>query len=170
MTLAHEAGHSMHSYFSRRTQPYIYSDYPIFLAEIASTFHEELLLDHLLQRADASQRAFLINERIDAMRTTFFRQLLFAEFELKLHEMIEKGQVLTPASLKELYRELHLLYYGPALTLDSVGEIEWARIPHFYSNFYVYQYATGLSAAKKLHQQIREGGEKERKAYLRFWI
>jgi oligoendopeptidase F len=169
LTLAHEAGHSMHSYFSNRSQPYIYANYPIFLAEIASTFHEELLFRYLLKNhSDPSHHLFLFNEMIDGIRTTFFRQLLFAEFELRLHERIEKNEPLTPGSIKELYRQLHCFYYGPSLTLDSEGEIEWARIPHFYSNFYVYQYATGLSVAKMLCERVEKGGAHERESYLQF--
>jgi oligoendopeptidase F len=167
-TLAHEAGHSMHSYLSKKNQPYIYSQYPIFVAEVASTFNELLLLDHLMKKAKTKQdRAFLLCDMIDRIRTTIVRQTLFAEFELKMHQMVEQGQPLTPSLLNHLYASLLKDYYGDALAIDPQLEVEWARIPHFYSNFYVYQYATGLSAAMALYEKAIRSTE-ARDRYLKF--
>lgn len=168
-TLAHEAGHSMHSYLSKKNQPYPISDYPIFLAEVASTFNEELLFQYLLKETkDEKKRVYLITQKLDDIRATFFRQTLFAEFELKVHTLLEETTPLTPDLLNALYRELNLKYFGPSLSFDPVAEAEWSRIPHFYGNFYVYQYATGLSAALKLADGVLKGGEEERKRYLKF--
>lgn len=168
LTLAHEAGHSMHSYLSRKNQPYIYADYPIFVAEVASTFNEQLLLKDLLEKVKTPQeRAFLINYEIEAIRTTIFRQALFAEFEMQIHALAEQGQTLTPALLKDIYLKLNRIYYGPDLTLDSGLEYEWARIPHFYYDFYVYQYSTGLSAALALFEKAIQSPE-SRNRYLQF--
>lgn len=168
LTLAHEAGHSMHSLLSRTNQPYIYSQYPIFVAEVASTFNEQLLLKHLKTKAKSNRdQAFLINYQIEGIRGTIFRQTMFAEFELQLHKWAEEGMPLTPALLKKYYIQLNKDYYGPDLALDSELEIEWARIPHFYYNFYVYQYATGLSAALALFQKAM-GDEKARDRYVEF--
>ncbi|OGN69124.1 MAG: oligoendopeptidase F [Chlamydiae bacterium RIFCSPLOWO2_02_FULL_49_12] len=168
MTLAHEAGHSMHTLLSNRHQPYHYSHYPIFLAEVASTLPEELLLDHLLARAESKERrAYLINQRIDDMRATFFRQVMFAEFEWKLHSCAEEGTPLTPGLLKREYKKLNEDYFGPGVFIDPLIEIEWARIPHFYYNFYVYQYATGISAAYALFEKIKKEGQAARNRYLR---
>lgn len=167
-TLAHEAGHSMHSFLSRKNQPYIYSHYPIFVAEVASTFNELLLLDLMRQRAKNSQeRAFFLNDEIERIRATIFRQTMFAEFELQLHQWVEEGITLTPALLKRAYIQLNADYYGPELTLDPELEIEWARIPHFYYNFYVYQYATGLSAAMALNKQVLSSSDAKDR-YLAF--
>lgn len=164
-TLAHEAGHSMHSYHSWKHQPYHDASYPIFVAEVASTFNEELLHRHLVKTiADPQKRAYLINQKIEDIRNTFFRQTMFAEFELKLHQMVEQGIPLTPALLKAEYRKLNADYFGPSVVIDSSIEIEWARIPHFYYNFYVYQYATGISAAHALVETIENGPEN----YLKF--
>jgi oligoendopeptidase F len=168
LTLAHEAGHSMHSYLSRKNQSYHYADYPIFVAEVASTFNEELLFRLLLRDADPVMRAFLINQKIDDIRATLFRQTMFAEFELAIHELAEQGMPLTPTLLKDKYRQLNADYFGPDVIIDEQIDIEWARIPHFYYNFYVYQYATGLSAALALAERIRNGSSTERDAYLTF--
>jgi oligoendopeptidase F len=169
LTLAHEAGHSMHSLLSRTHQPYIYSQYPIFVAEVASTYNEQLLLKHLKTKAKSDRdQAFLINYQIEGIRGTIFRQTLFAEFELQLHKWAEEGVPLTPALLKKYYVQLNREYYGPDLVIDPELEIEWARIPHFYYyNFYVYQYATGLSAALSLFQQTMNN-EEARNRYLEF--
>jgi oligoendopeptidase F len=168
-TLAHEAGHSMHSYLSNQTQPYHYSRYPIFVAEVASTFNEELLMHLLLQKCTKKEeKLFLINEKIEDIRTTFFRQVMFAEFELKIHEFVEADTPLTPTLLKEIYLQLNRDYFGPAATIDVEIAIEWARIPHFYYNFYVYQYATGLSAALSLVEKVLEGDIQARDHYLLF--
>lgn len=168
-TLAHEAGHSMHSLYSHTHQPYHYGDYPIFLAEVASTFNEELLMRLMLERAKSKEeRIFLINEKIEDIRGTLFRQTMFAEFELWLHETAEKNIPLTPKLLSEAYRDLNRRYFGPNVIIDKEAEIEWARIPHFYYNFYVFQYATGISAALALAERVCKGGTKERDDYLSF--
>jgi oligoendopeptidase F len=168
-TLAHEAGHSMHSYLSHTHQMYHQADYPIFLAEVASTFNEELLM-HLMLKYSSSkeEKMYLINQKIEDIRTTLFRQTMFAEFELKIHEMAEQHQPLTPKILKEIYIKLNEHYFGPSAIIDPEIEIEWARIPHFYYNFYVFQYATGISAALSLSERVLRGGAEEREAYLAF--
>lgn len=168
-TLAHEAGHSMHSLLSNLHQPYQYSRYPIFLAEVASTFNEELLMQHMLSKsADKAQKIYLINQKIEDIRGTLFRQTMFAEFELFIHTLAEQNEPITPARLKEEYLKLNQKYFGPSLVIDEEAQIEWARIPHFYYNFYVYQYSTGISAALALADKVSQGGEKERDDYLRF--
>lgn len=168
-TLAHEAGHSMHSLLSHKNQPYQYGDYPIFLAEVASTFNEDLLMRLMLKRAKSKEeKIFLLNQKIEDIRTTLFRQTMFAEFELFLHEAAEKNIPLTPKLLKENFRRLNAFYFGNDVVIDAEAEIEWARIPHFYYNFYVYQYATGISAAAALAEKVTNGGTAERDAYLSF--
>lgn len=168
-TLAHEAGHSMHSLLSHKNQPYQYADYPIFLAEVASTFNEELLMRCLLQRfTKKEEQFFLINQKIEDIRGTLFRQTCFAEFELLIHQMAEQNIPLTPKLLKEEYRKLNQKYFGPDVIIDSQADIEFARIPHFYYNFYVYQYATGISAALSLSEKVLNGGQKEQDDYLSF--
>jgi len=168
-TLAHEAGHSMHSLYSRKHQPYHYSDYAIFVAEVASTFNEELLTQTLVKRAKSDkEKIFLINEKIEDIRATLFRQVLFAEFELFIHEMAEKRVPLTPKLLSDEFLRLNKFYYGNDLVYDDELAIEWARIPHFYYNFYVYQYATGISAALFLCDRISKGSDADRNAYLEF--
>jgi oligoendopeptidase F len=155
-TLAHEAGHSMHSYLSNHTQSYQYSQYPIFVAEVASTFNEQLLHDHLLKKInDKKQEAYLLADSLDRIQATFFRQTLFAEFELKIHDLVEKGTPLTPSLLKNIYHQLYLDYYGPDMEVGDLIDIEWGRVPHFYYNFYVYQYATGISAAIYLYNLLK---------------
>ncbi|MCB1075325.1 MAG: oligoendopeptidase F [Simkania sp.] len=169
MTLSHEAGHSMHSYLSNHSQPYQYSHYPIFLAEIASTFHEDLLFRYFVEKASSRQeKCYFLNQKIDDIRATLFRQTQFAEFELKLHVLGEQGIPLTPTTLKEAYRQLNIDYYGPDLTADPEIDVEFLRIPHFYYNFYVYQYATGISAASALVQHVLTEGESARDAYIKF--
>ena len=168
-TLAHEAGHSMHSLLSKQNQPFCYSKYPIFLAEVASTFNEDLLTQLLLKRSqNKEEKIFLINQKIEDIRATLFRQTMFAEFELRIHEFAEKNVPLTPVLLKEEFKKLNAKYFGDLPVIDPEIEIEWARIPHFYYNFYVYQYATGISAALALTERIVEGGKEERDAYLSF--
>jgi len=147
-TVAHELGHAMHSYYSWEHQPYIYSDYSIFLAEVASTVNEALLMDYLLKNnSDKAMNAYLVNTWLEHYRTTVFRQTMFAEFEMLTHQMAEKGEPLTLDSMNKLYRGLNEKYYGDEVTIDDKLDLEWARIPHFYRAFYVYQYATGYSAA-----------------------
>lgn len=168
-TLAHEAGHSMHSLYSCKYQPYQDSQYPIFVAEVASTFNEELLVHDLLAKTkDKNLRAFLINQKIEDIRGTFFRQTMFAEFELRLHQWAEKNVPITPALLKSEYRKLNTEYFGENVVCDEEIDIEWARIPHFYYNFYVYQYATGISAAHALCEKVLKEGGEARERYLRF--
>lgn len=168
-TLAHEAGHSMQSFLSNRTQPYHYSRYPIFVAEVASTFNEELLADCLLKKMDKKeQKIFLLQEKIEDLRATFFRQTMFAEYELELHSLVEQGVPLTPQLLKEVYYKLNCDYFGKEAVIDELIAIEWARIPHFYYNFYVYQYATGISAALALSEKVLSGDLKAREGYLTF--
>lgn len=146
-TLIHEAGHSMHSYYARREQPYNLAGYSIFTAEIASTVNERLLTDHLLKTLKGEQRKLVLAYEIDAIRATYYRQTMFAEFELLIHQTAEKHQPLTMDFFCQEYQRLNDLYYGPAIAKDDYIKYEWARIPHFYYNFYVYQYATGIAAA-----------------------
>ncbi len=166
-TLAHEAGHSMHSWYSQRNQPFQSYDYPIFLAEVASTFNEELLTHHLLgETDDPAMRAYLLNRQIDDIRGTVYRQTMFAEFEKEIHAIEERGEALTLEVFKEVYRKLLAVYFGEAVVIDPELELECLRIPHFYSAFYVYKYATGLSAAVSLSEQVLATGRAE--GYLGF--
>lgn len=168
-TLTHEAGHSMHSYYSAREQPFEYYNYTIFVAEVASTFNEQLLSRHLMQNAKTDQeRAYLINRQIDGIRGTIIRQTMFAEFEKQIHGMAGAGEPLTIRALTETYRSLLDTYFGPDFTIDDQLALECLRIPHFYRSFYVYKYATGLSAAIALSQRVLTGGPKELQAYLGF--
>jgi len=168
-TLAHEAGHSMHSYYSSKHQPYEYHDYTIFVAEVASTFNEQLLIGHLLENApDDKHRAYLINNEIDDIRSTVIRQTMFAEFEKITHEMCEAGEPLTVQAFKDVYRKLLEDYFGPDFALDDELSLECLRIPHFYRAFYVYKYATGMSAAIALSQRVLHGGKQELDDYLTF--
>ena len=154
-TLAHEAGHSMHTWFAQRHQLYQDADYPIFLAEVASTFNEELLTHHLLaQTSDPKMRAYIINRQIDDIRGTLFRQTMFAEFEKIIHAIEERGDALTLDVFKSEYRKLLEAYFGPDVVLDPELDLECLRIPHFYSAFYVYKYATGISAAIALAERV----------------
>jgi oligoendopeptidase F len=168
-TLAHEAGHSMHTYLSARHQPFQYYNYTIFVAEVASTFNEQLLARYMMARAKSDkQRAFLINRQIDAIRGTIIRQTMFAEFERTTHALVEAGEVLTVDRIKSEYRALLERYFGPDFTLDDELSLECLRIPHFYRAFYVYKYATGLSAAIALAERVTKGGETELNDYLGF--
>ncbi|MDQ3415443.1 MAG: M3 family metallopeptidase, partial [Verrucomicrobiota bacterium] len=168
-TLAHEAGHSMHTWFAQRTQPYQDSDYPIFLAEVASTFNEELLTHYLLERtADPKMRAYIINRQIDDIRGTLFRQTMFAEFEKVIHALEESGAALTLEVFKTEYRKLLEAYFGPDVVLDPELGLECLRIPHFYNAFYVYKYATGVSAAIALAERVLSGVPGAVEAYLGF--
>jgi oligoendopeptidase F len=168
-TLAHELGHSMHSFFTRSNQPYQYGDYTIFVAEVASTLNEGLLTEYLLRStSDKATRLAILNHALEDIRGTLFRQTMFAEFEQMIHTRAEQGQPLTADTLTEMYRELNRQYYGGETLIDDLIGIEWARIPHFYYNFYVYQYATGISAASALVQQIINEGEPAVERYLNF--
>jgi len=166
-TLAHEAGHSMHTWFAQQTQPFQSYDYPIFLAEVASTFNEELLTHHLLETtSDPQMRAYLINRQIDDIRGTVYRQTMFAEFEKLTHAMEEAGEPLTLDTFRQVYRGLLNDFFGPDFAIDTELELECLRIPHFYSAFYVYKYSTGISAAVALSEQVLAGGDVEK--YLGF--
>jgi oligoendopeptidase F len=168
-TLAHELGHSMHSYFTRSSQPFVYGSYTIFVAEVASTLNEALLNDYLLKtRDDPALRKQLIVQQLDDIRATVVRQTMFAEFELDIHQRTEAGEPLTSDALSKSYYDLVARYHGPGVTLDDEIAFEWSRIPHFYYNFYVYQYATGLSAALALSRQIIEEGQPVVDRYLKF--
>ena len=168
-TLTHEAGHSMHSWYSSSNQPYEYYNYTIFVAEVASTFNEQLLNRYLLERArDDRERAYLLNNQIDDIRSTIIRQTMFAEFEKLTHEMAEAGEPLTLDAFKATYRNLLKDYFGPEFSIDDELSIECLRIPHFYRAFYVYKYATGLSAAIALSQRVLNGGPVELNDYLNF--
>lgn len=165
-TLAHEMGHAIHSYLSNKNQPVIDSDYVIFVAEVASTCNEALLMQHLLKNTtDKKERAYLINYFLEQFRTTLYRQTMFAEFELKMSELVQKGESVNSETACEVYYNLLKLYFGNDIVIDSQLKLEWARIPHFYYNFYVYQYATGFSAAIALSQKILKEGEPAVKAY-----
>lgn len=158
-TLAHELGHSVHSYFTRKYQPYIYGDYSIFLAEVASTTNENLLLNYLLdQYEDEDVRAYLLNHYLDSVKGTVFRQTQFAEFEHLIHKEDQNGQTLTADYLNNAYLNLNAFYYGEEINTEDI-QYEWARIPHFYYNYYVYQYATGFSAATLFSETIYNGGD-----------
>lgn len=168
-TLIHEMGHSMHSYYTRKTQPYTYGDHSIFTAEVASTVNESLLIKYLLENEkDIEVRKYLINFYLEQFRATLFRQTMFAEFEHMCHDYVENNGSLTPSWLNEEYEKLNQKYYGNSIEKDEYIKYEWARIPHFYRAYYVYQYATGFSAATSLSKRILEGGEKERDDYLKF--
>ncbi|MCX8720343.1 MULTISPECIES: oligoendopeptidase F [unclassified Lactobacillus] len=168
-TLVHETGHSVHSMYTRQTQPYVYGDYPIFVAEIASTTNENILTEYFLDHiTDPKTRAFVLNYYLDSFKGTLYRQTQFAEFEQFIHEMDAKGEPLTADRLDDFYGELNQRYYGDAV--EPGGEIakEWARIPHFYYNFYVYQYATGFAAATALANNVVHGSSDQKEAYLNF--
>nr|BAD99434.1 oligopeptidase [Geobacillus sp. MO-1] len=168
-TLVHEFGHSVHSYYTRKTQPYPYANYSIFVAEVASTCNEALLNDYLLKTMDEEKkRLYLLNHYLEGFRGTVFRQTMFAEFEHMIHIKAQEGEALTADSLTSLYYELNKKYFGDDIVVDQEIGLEWARIPHFYYNYYVYQYATGFSAATALSKQILEEGEPAVKRYIEF--
>jgi oligoendopeptidase F len=165
-TLAHEMGHALHSYLSNKTQPVIDSEYKIFVAEVASTCNEALLMQHLLKKTtNQKEKAYLINYFLEQFRTTLYRQTMFAEFELKMSEIMLKGESINAQSACSTYHDLIDLYFGSDIIHDKKIDLEWARIPHFYYNFYVYQYATGFSAAIALSQKILTEGEPAVTAY-----
>ena len=168
-TLVHEMGHSMHSYYTRKTQPYIYGGHSIFTAEVASTVNESLLINYLLDtEKDDENKKMLIAMYLEEFRTTVFRQTMFAEFEKIVHERAEQGEELTPTKLCDIYKQLNIDYYGDIAKDNEYIQYEWARIPHFYNSFYVYKYATGFSCATAICKRILEGGDRERDDYLDF--
>lgn len=168
-TLIHEMGHALHSYYSNHFQPTVYSDYVIFVAEVASTCNEALLMEYLLKHTeDRRKRAYLINYFLEQFRTTLYRQTMFAEFELKFNELAQSGQGVTADKCCEIYGQLNRDYFGDAIVLDEEITYEWARIPHFYYDYYVYQYATGYAAAIALSRRILEGGEAAVADYIGF--
>ncbi len=166
-TLVHEFGHSVHSYFTRNNQPFVYGDYSIFVAEVASTCNEELLTEYLLQTVeDEKLRIYVLNHWLEGVRSTIIRQAMFAEFEHVIHEMDARGEALTAESMTTVYYELNKQYFGDDMVVDEEIGREWARIPHFYYNYYVYQYATGKSAAIALSKQILEEGQPAVERYI----
>lgn len=168
-TLTHEMGHNMHSYYTGMNQPYPYANYSIFIAEVASTLNEALLLEHLINISESKEeKLFLIEKHINNIVTTFYRQTLFAEFEQIVHEQNQRGDALTPDVLSKLYSKLHLKYWGSTMTLDIEEAHTWARVPHFYYNFYVYQYATSFAASEALAKKIKNEGEPAVQNYLEF--
>ncbi len=168
-TLIHELGHSMHSYYSKHNQPYLYSSYKIFVAEVASTLNELLLINYLLENSKSKEeKIYLLNYYLEQFRTTVYRQTMFGEFEKLTHESVEAGEPLTAQEFTSIYYKLNEKYYGKSTMVDEEIGLEWARIPHFYSNFYVYKYATGFSAASALSQQILEEGQPAVDRYITF--
>lgn len=168
-TLVHETGHSVHSMYTRQTQPYVYGDYPIFVAEIASTTNENILTEYFLDHiTDPKTRAFVLNYYLDSFKGTLFRQTQFAKFEQYIHDLDAKGEPLTAGMLDDFYGDLNQRYYGDAVEPGSEIAKEWARIPHFYYNFYVYQYATGFAAATALANNVVHGTSEQREAYINF--
>ncbi|MCZ8518063.1 MULTISPECIES: oligoendopeptidase F [Paenibacillus] len=168
-TLTHEMGHALHSYLSDANQPYRYAQYTIFLAEVASTLNEALLMDYMLKHStDKKEKMYLLTYYMDQFRTTVFRQTMFAEFEKIIHEKAEAGESLTPQQFSEIYYNLNVQYYGKDMVVDKDIEMEWARIPHFYNSFYVYKYATGFSAATSFAKQILDEGQPAVDRYLGF--
>lgn len=167
-TIAHELGHAMHSYFSNSTQPQQKAGYEIFVAEIASTVNEVLLLKHLLKTATGEFRKYLLSYYLDMFRTTLFRQTMFSEFEVIAHTMVENGEPITADSLSNVYYELDKKYYGDAVEHSDLIRYEWARIPHFYTSYYVYKYATGITTAVSIANNILSQGEKYFEKYKKF--
>ncbi|MDD4582795.1 MAG: oligoendopeptidase F family protein, partial [Eubacteriales bacterium] len=168
-TIVHEMGHSMHSYYTRKNQPFVYGGHSIFTAEVASTVNENLLMHYLIQKeVDSTRRKYLLNLYIEDFRATLFRQTMFAEFERSTHKAVEEGEVLTAEWLSDYYLELNRKYFGDEVVYDPQIAMEWSRIPHFYNAFYVYKYATGYSAAVALSDKILKEGNDARDAYLNF--
>ena len=168
-TMGHELGHSMHSYYSHQNQNYVDSNYPIFLAEIASTVNEVIINDYMYKNAKTKEdKIFYLTEFLDTVRTTIYRQTMFAEFEMLMHEKEQEGIPLTEEEISNTYYELNKLYYGDSVVSDEDIKYEWSRIPHFYTPFYVYKYATGLSSALSIASRILKGDTKTRDAYLEF--
>ena len=168
-TLAHELGHSLHTWFSNENQPLLYSGYSIFCAEVASTLNEQLLSRWLFEHSTSKEeKALLLCKRLDDIRSTFYRQTMFADFEYQTHKLVEAGEPLVPETLCGIHRKLNEDYYGPELTVDDYLSCEWARIPHFYSAFYVYQYATGIAASTAIAHRIFTEGASAVADYRKF--
>lgn len=168
-TLVHEMGHSIHSYYSRKNQPYIYAGYTLFCAEVASTTNEALLIHYQIENEkDENKKLYLINQELEQIRTTVFRQLMFAEFELITHDKLNEGTSLTAADYNKIWHDLNVKYFGPDMVVDEEIDIEWSRIPHFYSDYYVYQYATGYAAASAFANSILSGKEGSIEKYKGF--
>jgi oligoendopeptidase F len=170
-TLAHEMGHAMHSYYTHTTQPYVYANYPIFAAEIASTANEALLMLHMLKNTDSrTRKLYLLDFYLDQIRQTFYRQTLFSEFELIVHGKAEAGETLTADLMDQVYGDLFQKYYGPELVMDEFKAAEWSRIPHFYRNFYVFTYATGISAGTAFAKKILKEGAPALDKYVNVFL
>jgi oligoendopeptidase F len=168
-TLAHEMGHALHSYYSDENQPYIYAQYKIFVAEVASTLNEALMMQYMLKNTtDKTKKMYLLNYYMEQFRTTVYRQTMFAEFEKIIHGMAEAGESLTADMLCKVYHDLNVKYYGPDMVVDELLDMEWSRIPHFYTSFYVYKYATGFSAATAIAHKIAQEGQSAIDKYLEF--
>jgi oligoendopeptidase F len=168
-TLTHEMGHNMHSYYTGKNQPYVYANYSIFLAEVASTFNENLLLDHLIKISTAKdEKLFLLEKYLNNITATVYRQVMFAEFESTTHDNIESGAALTPDVLCKLYKDVYQKYWGPEMVIDDEETFTWARVPHFYYNFYVFQYATGFAASEVLAAKVKAEGKPAVEKYLNF--
>lgn len=168
-TLAHEMGHNMHSYYTGLTQPYPYANYSIFLAEVASTFNESLLLDYLIKISTSkAEKLYLLEKYLNNITSTFYRQVMFAEFEMQAYQRTEKGEALTRDILCQMYKSVYKKYWGPSMVIDEEEEYTWARVPHFYYNFYVYQYATGFAASQVLANLVQNDGKEAVKKYLDF--
>ncbi len=168
-TLAHEMGHSLHSYYSKENQPFIYANYKIFVAEVASTVNEAILMDYMIKKVNnKKEKMYFINQFLEQFRSTVFRQTMFAEFEKITHEKMAKGEALTADDLSKIYYQLNVKYFGEDVIIDEDIAVEWARIPHFYKSFYVYQYATGYSAAIALSKQILKEGQPAVDRYISF--
>ena len=168
-TLAHEMGHNMHSYYTGKSQPYPYANYTIFLAEVASTFNEALLLDYLIKNVGSKEeKLYFLEKYLNNITSTFYRQVMFAEFEMNAYSISEKGQALTHEDLCRMYSDMYQKYWGPEMVVDREECYTWARIPHFYYNFYVYQYATGFAASETLSEKVLTEGDQTVKKYLNF--
>ena len=167
-TLAHELGHSMHSFYTRKNQPYQYGDYPIFVAEVASTVNELLLAKHMLKvSTNKNERLAILNQLLELFKGTIYRQVMFAEFEKYAYDLVEQDEVITPDKLCKKYYELNQDYFGSDVIVDKEIAYEWEKVPHFYYHFYVYKYATGISAACHIVEGILSGDEAKRDAYLK---
>jgi oligoendopeptidase F len=169
LTIAHEMGHALNSYYSNKSQPYATAEYPIFTAEVASTTNESLMLDYMIKNAKTKEeKMYLINTYLENIRGSIYTQLMYAEFEMLIHEKAEAGEALSATTLNEIWGNLMQKYYGPDFEVDELVKVWWARIPHFYYTFYVYQYATGMAAAEAISYKIIHEGQPAKEAYLEF--